>query len=153
MAKISDKINELITPSIEDLGYELVGVEYISSGKHSILRVYIDTDQGVYINDCEKVSHQLSSIFDVEDPISGQYHLEVSSPGVERPLFTLAHYQRFLGHEIKCRTLRAIEGRRRFSGTLGSVSEKNNHIELVTELGSIILDIDLIEKAHLIADF
>ncbi|VVM28577.1 FIG000325: clustered with transcription termination protein NusA, partial [uncultured Gammaproteobacteria bacterium] len=87
MAKITDKIEVLIRPVIEDMGYELVGVEYVASGKHSILRVYIDSDQGIGLNDCETVSRQLSSIFDVEDPIMTQYNLEVSSPGVERPLF------------------------------------------------------------------
>ena len=153
MAKISDKIAELITPVLTDMGYELVGVEYVASGKHSILRIYIDIDTGIGIEDCEKVSRQLSAIFDVEDPISTQYNLEVSSPGIERPLFNKAHYHRFLGHDIKLRTHRAIDGQRKFRGTIGSVSDQNNTIELVTELGPVTIDIDLIEKANLIAEF
>ncbi len=153
MAKITDKIIDLINPVIGDMGYELVGVEYVASGKHSILRVYIDIDNGIGIEDCEKVSRQLSAIFDVEDPISGQYNLEVSSPGIERPLFHIGHYQRFLGNDIKLRTVRPIDGQRKFSGTIGSVSEVNNTIELVTELGPVTLDIDMIEKANLVADF
>jgi ribosome maturation factor RimP len=153
MAKITDKIEVLIQPVIEDMGYELVGIEYIASGKHSILRVYIDSGQSIGLNDCETVSHQLSSIFDVEDPIMTQYNLEVSSPGVERPLFNIEHYQRFLGHDVKLRLLRSVNGQRKFNGTIGSVSEANNSIELMTDTGSYKLDIELIEKANLVAHF
>jgi ribosome maturation factor RimP len=153
MAKITEKITDLIAPTLEDMGYELVGIEYVASGKHSILRVFIDTDNGIGIKDCEKASHQLSAIFDVEDPIVGQYNLEVSSPGIERPLFHISHYQQFLGNDIKLRMVRPINGQRKFKGSIGSVSELNHTIELITELSSITLDIDMIEKANLIADF
>ena len=153
MAKISDKVVSLINPSINELGYELVGVEYVASGKHSILRLYIDSDQGIGVNDCEIVSRQVSAIMDVEDPISGQYNLEVSSPGIERPLFSITHYKRFLGHDVRLRTFRAIDGRRNFTGAIGSVSEASNSLELVTELGPVTLEIDLIEKANLVAHF
>ena len=153
MAKITEKITDLVAPNLEDMGYELVGIEYVASGKHIILRVFIDTDNGIGIEDCEKVSHQLSAIFDVEDPIASQYNLEVSSPGIERPLFHIGHYQRFLGNDISLRMVRPINGQRKFKGSIGSVSELNHTIELVTELGSVTLDIDMIEKANLIADF
>jgi ribosome maturation factor RimP len=153
MAKITDKIVNLIEPVLIDMGFELVGVEYISSGKHSVLRIYIDSDTGIGVDDCEKVSRQVSAIFDVEDPISSHYNLEVSSPGIERPLFKLSHYQRFLGNEIKLRLVRPINGQRKFSGSIGSVSEVNNTIELMTEVGSVTLDIGMIEKANLIANF
>jgi ribosome maturation factor RimP len=114
---------------------------------------YIDSGQSIGLNDCETVSHQLSSIFDVEDPIMTQYNLEVSSPGVERPLFNIEHYQRFLGHDVKLRLLRSVNGQRKFNGTIGSVSEANNSIELMTDTGSYKLDIELIEKANLVAHF
>jgi len=153
MAKITEKITDLVDPVLEDMGYELVGVEYIASGKHSILRVFIDTDNGIGIEDCERVSHQLSAIFDVEDPIAGQYNLEVSSPGIERPLFHIGHYQRFLGNDISLRMVRPIDGQRKFKGSIGSVSEINHTIELITALGPLTLDIDMIEKANLVADF
>ena len=153
MAKISDKVVALINPSINNLGYELVGVEYVASGKHSILRLYIDSEEGIAVDDCEVVSRQVSAIMDVEDPISGQYSLEVSSPGIERPLFSVAHYQRFLGHDVRLRTFRPIDGRRNFTGAIGSVSETSNSLELVTELGPVALEIDLIEKANLVAHF
>ena len=105
------------------------------------------------MNDCETVSRQVSSIMDVEDPISGQYNLEVSSPGIERPLFVIAHYQRFLGHDIRLRTYRPIDGNRNFTGCIGSVGEISNTIELVTEIGPVTLDIGLIEKANLVAHY
>ena len=153
MAKIADKVLSIINPSIKDLGYELLGIEYIPSGKHSILRLYIDSEDGIGVDDCEIVSRQVSAIMDVEDPITGQYNLEVSSPGIERPLFVVAHYMRFLGHDVRLRTFRPIEGRRNFTGAIGSVSEKSNSLELVTELGPVTLDLDLIEKANLVAHF
>ena len=153
MAKISDKIETLIDPVITDMGYELVGIEHTASGKHSILRVYIDSENGIGLDDCEAVSRQVSAIFDVEDPIATQYNLEVSSPGVERPLFHIGHYQRFLGYDIKLRLVRPINRQRKFNGVIGSVSELDNSVELVTELGSVTLDIELIEKANLVAHF
>ena len=153
MAKIADRVFSTINPIVVDMGYELLGIEYVASGKHSVLRLYIDCEEGVGVNDCETVSRQVSSIMDVEDPISGQYNLEVSSPGIERPLFVIAHYQRFLGHDVRLRTYRSIEGKRNFTGSIGSVGETNNTIELVTELGPVTVDIGLIEKANLIAHF
>jgi len=153
MAKIADKVLSIINPIVIDMGYELLGIEYVGSGKYSVLRLYIDCEEGVGVNDCETVSRQVSSLMDVEDPINGQYNLEVSSPGIERPLFVIAHYQRFLGHDIRLRTYRPIEGKRNFTGSIGSVEETANTIELVTELGSVTLDIELIEKANLVAHF
>ena len=153
MAKIADRVFSTINPVVVDMGYELLGIEYVASGKHSVLRLYIDCEEGVGVNDCETVSRQVSSIMDVEDPISGQYNLEVSSPGIERPLFVIAHYRRFLGHDVRLRTYRPIEGKRNFTGSIGSVGETNNTIELVTELGPVTVDIGLIEKANLIAHF
>ena len=153
MAKIVDKVFSIINPIVIDMGYELLGIEYVASGKHSVLRLYIDCEEGVGVNDCETVSQQVSAIMDIEDLINGQYNLEVSSPGIERPLFVIAHYQRFLGNDICLRTYRPIDGRRNFTGCIGSVGETSNTIELVTELGPVTLDIDLIEKANLVAHF
>ena len=153
MAKIADKVFSIINPIVIDMGYELLGIEYVPSGKYSVLRIYIDCEEGIGVDDCETVSQQVSAIMDVEDLINGQYNLEVSSPGIERPLFVMAHYQRFLGHDVCLRTYRPIDGRRNFTGSIGSVVETSNTIELVTELGSVTLDIDLIEKANLVAHF
>ena len=153
MVKMADKVFSTINPIVIDMGFELLGIEYVGSGKNSVLRLYIDCEEGVGVNDCETVSRQVSAIMDVEDPISGQYNLEVSSPGIERPLFVIEHYQRFLGYDVCLRTYRPIDGKRNFTGSIGSVEETTNTIELVTELGPVTLDIDLIEKANLVAHF
>ncbi len=135
------------------MGYELVGIEYVQNGKHSVLRIYIDTDQGVDVEDCALVSEQVSAILDVEEPITGQYHLEISSPGIERPLFNIKHYQRFLGHSIKLRLLRPQQGRRQFQGTIKIVLESENSIILATELEEVKLAIVEIDKANLVVEF
>jgi len=153
MVKIADKVFSTINPVVSDMGYELLGIEYIPRGKNSVLRLYIDCEKGIRVKDCETVSRQVSSIMDVEDPISGQYNLEVSSPGIERPLFAIGHYQRFLGYDIRLRTYRPIDGKRNFVGCIGCVRENDNTIQLVTELGPVIIDIGLIEKANLIANY
>lgn len=111
----------MLTPSVEDLGYELVGIEYIRAGKHSILRVYIDQEGGILVDDCAAVSRQISAIMDVEDPITNEYTLEVSSPGLDRPLFKAAHYQMFVGEEVKVQLRMPVQNRRRWKGVIVSV--------------------------------
>ncbi|MCF6231078.1 MAG: ribosome maturation factor RimP, partial [Gammaproteobacteria bacterium] len=118
MRKASDKLYEIITPVVEALGYELVGIEYISQGKHSVLRLYIDSEKGIVVDDCAEISHQVSGVLDVEDPIRGVYHLEVSSPGLDRPLFNEEHYERFTGHQVKIQLTAPLNGRRKFQGVL-----------------------------------
>jgi ribosome maturation factor RimP len=111
----------MLTPSVEDLGYELVGIEYVRAGKHSVLRVYIDHEDGILVDDCATVSRQISAIMDVEDPISNEYTLEVSSPGLERPLFTAAHYQAFIGEEVRVQLRMPVQNRRKWKGVIASV--------------------------------
>jgi len=111
----------MFTPSVEDLGYELVGIEYIRAGSHSTLRVYIDQEAGILVDDCATVSRQISALMDVEDPITNEYTLEVSSPGLERPLFNAAHYATFAGEEVKIQLRMPIQNRRRWKGIIDSV--------------------------------
>jgi len=111
----------MFTPSVEDLGYELVGIEYIRAGSHSTLRVYIDQETGILVDDCAAVSRQISALMDVEDPITNEYTLEVSSPGLERPLFNAAHYATFAGEEVKIQLRMPIQNRRRWKGIIDSV--------------------------------
>lgn len=148
---IADTIKQLIEPSVNDLGFEVWGVEFIASGKYSILRIYIDSENGISADNCESVSHQVSSILDVEDPITSAYTLEVSSPGVERPLFELEHFHRFLGFDVRLRLFRAVENSRKFSGTIKEV--KGETIILATNINEVEIDISLIDKANLVADF
>lgn len=103
---------------VEPLGYELVGVEYFQKGGGATLRVYIDHERGITLDDCTAVSHQLSGVLDVEDPISDQYDLEVSSPGLDRPLVFPEHFERFAGSRVRIRLSEKIEGRRKLEGVL-----------------------------------
>ena len=122
MSKSVTLISDLIRPTVEALGVELWGIEHVIQGKFSVLRVYIDKGgDGITIEDCEKVSRQISGIFDVEDPIPGEYTLEVSSPGMDRPLFEIEQYKAYVGNEIAVRLRSPLDGRRKFKGVLQSV--------------------------------
>ena len=115
----SDKLKALIGPLVEDLGYEFVGVEYQPNPKNRLVRIYIDRDEvGVGVEDCERVSREVSALMDVEEPIGGQYTLEVSSPGIERPLFEVEHFQRFAGETARVLMHVPVEGRRKFKGAI-----------------------------------
>ncbi|KTD42575.1 ribosome maturation factor RimP [Legionella parisiensis] len=122
---IQDELEHLLAPTISDMGYEFWGCEYLSQGRHSLLRVYIDKTDGIGIEDCEAVSHQISALLDVEDPISGNYSLEVSSPGIPRPLFKSWQYQRYIGHEVQVKTYKPLDGKRKLIGTIVSASENS----------------------------
>lgn len=111
----------MLAPSVEDLGYELVGIEYVRAGKHSTLRIYIDQEEGILVDDCAAVSRQVSAIMDVEDPITNEYTLEVSSPGMERPLFNATQYAAFIGEEVKIQLRMPIQNRRRWKGVISNV--------------------------------
>jgi ribosome maturation factor RimP len=124
LASLEERITAMLAPSVEDLGYELVGIEYIRAGKHSTLRVYIDQDKGILVEDCAAVSRQVSAIMDVEDPITNEYTLEVSSPGLDRPLFKAAHYQTFAGEEVKIQLRMPIQNRRRWKGIIVSAEDE-----------------------------
>lgn len=115
-------IADLVTPTVEALGLALWGVEHVSQGKFSLLRIYIDrADDGVTVDDCAMVSNQVSALLDVEEPISGEYTLEVSSPGLDRPLFTLPQFEQYVGDPVNIRTRGPVDGRRKFKGTIAEV--------------------------------
>ena len=118
-------LTAMLTPTVEGLGCEVWGIQYIPQGNHSLLRIFIDKPTGVTLDDCEKVSRQISAVLDVEDPINGHYQLEISSPGIERPLFTRAQYTRYVGQEIIVRVQAAIEKRRKFQGILTEVTDSD----------------------------
>ncbi len=143
-------LQDLLASVVETMGYEFVGCELHSQGRSSVLRVYIDKEAGVTIDDCTLVSRQVSAMLDVENPIQGKYMLELSSPGLNRPLFELAHYQKFIGSRIKVRLNVPIENRRNFEGVLQRV--EGNDIILFVDEAEVILSFSNIEKAKLIAD-
>lgn len=121
MASKEQKMQIMLEPTVEALGFELWGIEHISQGRHSVLRVYIDSDNGIGVEDCAAVSQQVSAILDVEDPITGEYTLEVSSPGMDRLLFKLEQFTGYIGEQIELRLRTPFEGRRKFKGVLKGI--------------------------------
>jgi ribosome maturation factor RimP len=151
MAQASEKLVAIIEPAVSALGFELLGVEYLPQGRHSLLRIYIDHEDGISVDDCGDVSHQVSAVLDVEDPIRGEYTLEVSSPGLDRPLFTLEHYARFAEHQAEIRLHAPMNGRRKFTGRILGVD--GDEVILDVEGEEQRLAINNIEKAHLIHEW
>lgn len=146
-----EQLQALLIPAVESLGYQCWGIEFISQGKHSLLRVYIDHADGIGVEDCEKVSKQVSAILDVEDPIPYEYTLEVSSPGMYRPLFTITQYQMHLGEQVKIKLRSAFEGCRNFEGVLQDVED--GQVILRIDNKEYLLPCELIEKANIIPHF
>ncbi|MFO1875574.1 ribosome maturation factor RimP [Pseudomonas aeruginosa] len=151
MSSKLEQLQALLAPVVEALGYECWGVEFISQGRHSVLRVYIDRPEGILIDDCEVVSRQVSGILDVEDPISGEYTLEVSSPGMDRPLFTLEQFAKHAGEQVKIRLRSPYEGRRNYQGILRGVEEQD--VVVLVDDHEYLLPIDSIDKANIIPRF
>lgn len=137
------------------LGYALWGIEMVGSGANSILRVYIDntTEAGVDVDDCQKVSQQIVGVLDVEDPIKGQYVLEVSSPGLDRIIFNDQQFHDFKGETIKLQLREKHEGRRRFKGLLKNVAEEAIEVEIEDESKIYTIDFNNIENARLVPKF
>jgi ribosome maturation factor RimP len=165
MADKAADIANLLTPTIQSLGLELLGVEYLPSPGGAVLRLYIDVPAGaqgddgaprmVGIEDCESVSREVSAQLDVEDPISGHYTLEVSSPGVDRPLFTPAQFARFLGEEAKVVLQLPMDGRRRFQGRIVAVEGERIDFDVDAKPAPqrVSVTFDNIEKARLVPDW
>ena len=145
---MSDQLNELIQPVVEAMGCELWGIERLSMGRYSTVKVYIDSKAGVDIEDCAKVSRQVSSLLDVEDPVNGEYSLEVSSPGLNRRLFKLDHYAAFIGSEVRIRLKRPYEGRRKYSGQLRGL--EGDEIILGHQEEEILIPFEEIERANVV---
>ncbi len=145
-----DELQKLIEPTIERLGYELTDLEVRLSGRGGLLRLTIDKPDGIDLDDCEKVSHAVSALLDVEDPVPGNYSLEVSSPGLDRKLTKVEHFQRFEGETLKVTMRFPIEGRRRFRGTLKSSDDENIVVEVDGESHS--LPLTMIDTARLVPD-
>ncbi len=143
-----EKLRRPIEAAVQGLGYELVGIEYHPRGRSSLLRVYIDTPDGVNVDDCERASRQISGVLDVDDPIPGQYMLEVSSPGLDRPLFTAEHFQRFSGSRVKLRVSPPLDGRRNFSGVL--VGMRDDAVVVVQDDEEVAVPLQYIEQARLV---
>lgn len=121
MASKDTLLKQLIGPVVESLDFEFWGLEFTGRGQQALLRVYIESENGINVDDCAQVSRQVSAQLDVEDPIPGEYTLEVSSPGMDRPLFTLDQFQRFAGDQVQIKLHLPYEGRRKYDGLLKGV--------------------------------
>nr|WP_251702194.1 ribosome maturation factor RimP [Pseudomonas boanensis] len=141
----------LLAPVVEALGYQCWGIEFLSQGRHSLLRIYIDHENGILVEDCEKVSRQISGVLDVEDPISSEYTLEVSSPGMDRPLFTIEQFAAHAGELVKIKLRSPYEGRRNFQGLLRGVEDQD--VVVLVDDHEYLLPIDSIDKANIIPRF
>lgn len=144
------QLQTMFEPVVNSLGFDLWGIEFLSQGRHSTLRLYIESIKGITVDDCAMVSRQVSAILDVEDPISGEYSLEVSSPGMDRLLFCLEHYSAYLGETMQLRLLSAISGRRKFKGVLKCLNEKTLTFEVDGE--PMDVPFDKIEKGRIVLD-
>ncbi|GAB3004582.1 ribosome maturation factor RimP [Psychrosphaera aestuarii] len=151
MTNLELRLTEMLQPAVDALGFELLGVEFIRAGNHSTLRVYIDHENGISVDNCADVSHQVGAILDVEDPISTEYSLEVSSPGMDRPLFTVEHFAKVVNETVSVKLNVPQDGRRNFKGTLVEVEGDMININVDNQVFSIL--IDNVQKAHLVARF
>ena len=153
VAAIRERVIGLIEPLLEQLGYELVDVEWASAPRAGVLRIFIDHPPGhgghIGIEDCERVSREVSALLDVEDPVPGAYSLEVSSPGFDRVLRKAGHFGRFVGAKIRVELLAPRDGRRRYTGTLTGVH--GDGIDLEFDSQSVRLAFSDIGKARLVA--
>lgn len=146
-------LKALLEPAVTSLGFELWGVEYLVRGRHRLLRVYIDREEGITVDDCAAVSHQVSGVLDVEDPIPGEYTLEVSSPGLDRILFEPAQYERYVGSLLAVRTQASLAGRRRFRGRLVSVADGGFTLALDDGGGEQAIPFAAVDKAQIEPEF
>lgn len=144
------KLRALLEPTVNMLGCELVAIEYFSQANRQILRVYIDKESGITVDDCERVSHQISGVLDVEDAIDGRYVLEVSSPGLDRPLGDARDFERFSGHEVRLRTDVPVNGQRNFKGLLRGL--RGGQVVLEMDGQEVALPLERVEKARLVPD-
>ncbi|MBN2331910.1 MAG: ribosome maturation factor RimP [Deltaproteobacteria bacterium] len=138
---------------LESLGYELVDLEYVTSGSRGILRLYIDQPGGVTLGDCATVSRQLGALLEVEDVVPFSYILEVSSPGLNRPLKRAKDFLAHYGRKIKIKTKVPVEGRRRFIGTLQEYDQENNRLVLAADDGCHTLEVANFSKCNLVYEF
>jgi len=147
----SVKLTSLLQPLVEDLGYEFVGLEHGSNTKNPVLAIYIDSDEGIAVEDCEKVSREVAALLDVEDPIPGHYNLEVSSPGLDRPLFTAEHFEQFAGEVAKITLFAPQEGQRKFKGTI--LGTEGDRVKIEVDGSEVQLEMGNIAKARLVPDY
>ncbi len=147
----TDKLTQLLAPIVEDLGYIFWGIEYQVRKADALLRIYIDSDAGISVDDCAKVSHELSGILDVEEPITMAYILEVSSPGMDRILFNSTQFNQFKGDKVKIKLNQMVDGRRKIKAQIAAVN--GEEITLQTDEEEIKIEFNQIMRARIMPGF
>ena len=154
MSPRENQIEDLLTPVVEASGCELWGLEFLSQGKRSKLRIFIERPEGVALEDCERVSREVSDLLDVEDVMPSEYTLEVSSPGMDRILFKAEHYQANLGATVDVRLNFPFEGRKRFIGVLAGLEDGEIFVRPQDEEDAeYVLPLENIQRARLVPEF
>ncbi|RUO44427.1 ribosome maturation factor RimP [Aliidiomarina taiwanensis] len=151
MATLVERLTDIIEPAVAAAGFELLGVELVRAGHDTTLRLYIDHENGITVDDCALVSNQVGAVLDVEDPISVEYNLEVSSPGADRPLFKLAHYEQLLGEKISVQLQTPVSNRRKLTGELAAVEGET--ITFIVDGNPFPVAFSKIKKANLVPNF
>ncbi|KKZ58395.1 ribosome maturation factor RimP [Haemophilus haemolyticus] len=151
MATLEQNLQEMLQGAVEDLGCELWGIECQRAGRFMTVRLFIDKEGGVTVDDCADVSRQVSAILDVEDPIADKYNLEVSSPGLDRPLFTLPQFERYIGQDIAVHLRIPVMERRKWQGKLDRI--ENDMVILIVDGQEQVLVFGNIQKANVVAKF
>lgn len=151
VSKKVETLTAMLRPAVEAVGFELWGLEFFQQGRRSVVRLYIDKPEGVGVDDCALASHQASGVLDVEDPIAGEYTLEVSSPGWDRPLFTLSQFGRFIGSAATLRLASPQAGRRKYKGTIQRVTD--DEVELLVDGNAVLIPFANIDKANIEPEF
>ncbi len=150
MHRQHNELIELLEPVVTAMGYEMLGIEHFRQKDGSMLRLYIDNDAGITLDDCTRVNHQVIGVLDVHDPIKEKYFLEISSPGLDRPLFTLEQFQRFLGEKVKMKLREKIEKRRKITGVIKAVEE--TAVIVGADGIDYVIPADVIDSARLVPD-
>lgn len=151
MTKQEQQLTELLAPTVEACGFELLGLELVRAGRHSTLRLYIEHPEGITVEHCAQVSREVSAILDVEDPIQTEYVLEVSSPGLDRPLFTPAHFAAVVGQKIDVKLAIPQDGRRKFKGELTAIEDDMLVVEVDGKPYRLLMD--NVDKANVVPVF
>lgn len=150
MQHVNEKLWNIVEPVVNGLGYDLIGIEHLQQGRFSVLRVFADTEKGINLDQCAEISHQLGTVLDVEEAITGAYNLEVSSPGLDRRIFRVEDFGQYLDEDINLRLTAPVEGRRKYKGQLVKV-DKASLTLLVDGKKEQNIELNNIEKANVIA--
>lgn len=147
---MSAQLRSMIEPVVTGMGFELWGVEYLTQGRYSVLKIFIDSENGIDVDDCASVSRQVGSLLDVEEPLRGQYTLEVSSPGMDRRLFTFEQFDLMKGFQVKLKLNKPFDGKKRFTGLLVGTEDK----EVVLRVGEeeTLFPYEMIDRANVVPE-